>query len=44
MESTRTIELSANSLEAFRDRFPAYLDADDFTIESAEYEERQTEL
>jgi predicted amidohydrolase len=40
MESSRTIELSANSLEAFRDRFPAYLDADDFTIESEEYEER----
>jgi omega-amidase len=39
METTHTIELSANSLEAFRDRFPAYLDADDFNIEFEEYEE-----
>jgi omega-amidase len=38
-EATHTIELSANSLEAFRDRFPAYLDADDFNIEFEEYEE-----
>jgi predicted amidohydrolase len=38
-ETSRTIELSANSLEAFRDRFPAYLDADDFNIEFEEYEE-----
>jgi omega-amidase len=41
MESTRTIELSTNSLEAFRDRFPAYLDGDDFSLESEEYEERE---
>jgi len=39
VESIRTLELSANSLHAFRDRFPAYLDADDFTIEFEEYEE-----
>jgi predicted amidohydrolase len=39
METTRTLELSANSLHSFRDRFPAYLDADDFTIEFEEYEE-----
>lgn len=39
VEATRTLELSANSLHAFRDRFPAYLDADDFTIEFEEYEE-----
>lgn len=32
-EIVHTIELNANSLQAFRDRFPAYLDADDFTIE-----------
>jgi omega-amidase len=38
-ETSRTIELSANSLEAFRDRFPAYLDADDFNIEFEEFEE-----
>jgi predicted amidohydrolase len=42
MESSRTIELSTNSLEAFRDRFPAYLDGDDFSLESEEYEERET--
>jgi omega-amidase len=39
VESIRTLELSSNSLSAFRDRFPAYLDADDFTIEFEEYEE-----
>ncbi len=38
-EIVRTLELSANSLHAFRDRFPAFLDADDFTIEFEEYEE-----
>jgi omega-amidase len=42
-EVTKTIELSANSLHAFRDRFPAYLDADDFSIEFEEYEERDLE-
>lgn len=39
MDTARTTELSANSLQAFRDRFPAYLDADDFSIEFEEYEE-----
>ncbi len=39
MDSSRTTELSANSLLAFRDRFPALLDADDFSIEFEEYEE-----
>ncbi|RAW02999.1 amidohydrolase [Pseudochryseolinea flava] len=38
-ESIRTLELNANALHAFRDRFPAYMDADDFTIEFEEYEE-----
>lgn len=38
-EVNKTIELSANSLEAFRDRFPAYMDADEFTIEFEQYEE-----
>lgn len=38
-EITKTIELSANSLQAFRDRFPAFMDADEFTIESEQYEE-----
>jgi len=37
-ESMRTVELSSNSLEAFRDRFPAFQDADDFEIEF-EFEE-----
>jgi omega-amidase len=40
VEAIKTIELNAHSLQAYRDRFPAYLDADDFTIESEEYEER----
>lgn len=39
METTRTVELSANSLLAFRDRFPTYLDSDDFSIEFEEYQE-----
>jgi omega-amidase len=38
MDSNRTIELSANSLHAFRDRFPAFMDADEFTIEFEQYE------
>jgi omega-amidase len=38
-EAIRTLELNAHALQAFRDRFPAYIDADDFTIESEEYEE-----
>lgn len=42
-EITKTMELSSNSLHAFRDRFPAYLDADDFNIEFEEYEERDLE-
>ena len=33
-----TVELNANSLHAFRHRFPSHLDADDFSIEF-EYEE-----
>jgi len=39
VEAIRTTELSANALQAFRDRFPAFMDADDFTIEFEEYEE-----
>jgi len=38
-EAIKTIELSANALQAYRDRFPAYLDADDFTIEAEAFEE-----
>jgi predicted amidohydrolase len=37
-ESIRTLELNAHALQAFRDRFPAFMDADDFTIEFEEYE------
>jgi hypothetical protein len=33
------MELSANSLQAFRDKFPAYFDADEFSIENEEFEE-----
>lgn len=40
VEAIKTIELNAHSLQAYRDRFPALLDADDFTIENEEYEER----
>lgn len=39
METTRTTEISANSLLAFRDKFPAYLDADEFTVEFEQFEE-----
>jgi predicted amidohydrolase len=39
VEATRTLEVNAHSLQAFRDRFPAFLDADDFTIEFEEFEE-----
>jgi omega-amidase len=39
VEAIRTVELSANSLQAFRDRFPAYMDSDDFTIEFEEFEQ-----
>ncbi len=39
VETIRTLELNAHALQAFRDRFPTYLDADDFTIENEEYEE-----
>jgi hypothetical protein len=35
----RTIELSTNSLAAFRDRFPAFQDADDFEIEFEQFED-----
>lgn len=38
-ESVRTVALSSNSLEAFRDRFPAFQDADDFEIEFEQFEE-----
>jgi predicted amidohydrolase len=40
MDTTRTLELNANSLQAFRDRFPAFMDADEFSLEFEQYEER----
>jgi predicted amidohydrolase len=40
VEAIKTIELNAHSLQAYRDKFPAFLDADDFNLEIGEYEER----
>lgn len=40
VEAIKTVELNAHSLQAYRDRFPALLDADDFTLEMEEFEER----
>lgn len=34
IETIKTLELNSNSLHAFRDRFPAYFDADEFSIEN----------
>lgn len=39
IEAIKTLELNANSLQAFRDKFPAYMDADEFSIENEEFEE-----
>jgi predicted amidohydrolase len=33
MEAIKTMEISGNSLQAYRDKFPAFMDADDFSIE-----------
>jgi omega-amidase len=41
VEEVKTILLNSNSLQAYRDRFPALLDADDFNLEIGEYEERE---
>jgi len=38
-ELVHTVTLNANSLDAFRDRFPAYVDGDEFSIEFDAYEE-----
>lgn len=38
-ETIKTLEVNANSLQAFRDRFPSYLDSDEFTVEFEQYEE-----
>jgi predicted amidohydrolase len=39
IETIKTLEINANSLQAYRDKFPAYLDADEFSIEFEQYEE-----
>jgi omega-amidase len=39
-EAVKTITLNANSLQAYRDKFPALIDADDFNMEIGEYEEQ----
>lgn len=33
MEAIKTVEISGNSLQSYRDKFPAFLDADDFSVE-----------
>ena len=38
-EATRTTTISANALQSYRDKFPAYMDADDFSIEFEEVPE-----
>jgi omega-amidase len=39
-ETVKTVQLSAHSLQAFRDKFPALLDGDDFNLEIGEFEEQ----
>jgi len=39
-ETIKTLQISSNSLHAYRDKFPAFMDADDFTIDSEELMER----
>lgn len=39
VEAIKTLELNAHSLQAFRDKFPAYYDADEFSIDNEEFEE-----
>nr|HPI81118.1 nitrilase-related carbon-nitrogen hydrolase [Cyclobacteriaceae bacterium] len=33
MEAIKTVAISGNSLLSYRDKFPAFLDADDFSVE-----------
>jgi predicted amidohydrolase len=42
VETIKTIEINANSLQAYRDKFPAYLDSDEFSIEFEQYEEHDS--
>jgi predicted amidohydrolase len=39
IDTIKTMELNAHSLQAFRDKFPAYMDADDFSIDFEQFEE-----
>ena len=39
IEAIRTTTISANSLQAYRDKFPAFADSDDFSIESEQVPE-----
>lgn len=43
-DASRTVELNAHSLQAFRDRFPSYIDADEFNIEFEAMEEESDYL
>src|SRR5690606_21879648 len=38
IDTSKSIVLNAHSLQAFRDKFPAFLDADDFSIDFEPYE------
>ncbi len=40
VEAIKTLTLNAHALQSYRDKFPALLDADDFTIEAEFFEER----
>ena len=44
IEAIKTLELNAHSLQAFRDKFPAYFDADEFSIENEFEDEYLTGL
>lgn len=39
IETIKTLELNAHALQAYRDKFPTYMDADDFSIEFGQFEE-----
>lgn len=44
VEAIKTIELNAHSLQAFRDKFPAFYDADEFSIDNEEFEEYEEDF
>jgi omega-amidase len=39
IETIKTLELSSNSLQAFRDKFPAHMDADEFSVDLEQVQE-----